>query len=246
VRGPSALALVLALALRPDPAGADWAGVPVLMYHKVDAVVPHDAVGRDLTVEPAAFEAQLRWLRTRGIATLTARQLVDALASGKRPARAVVLTFDDGYADAATTALPLLRKYGAHATFYVSSGFVGSARHLTWKQMRDLRAAGNEVACHGTLHLDLTTLDAAGKLAEAGGCLKRFARWLGNPKPLTYAYPAGAYDVATLAMMRRLGMRGAFTEHSGVVRNLAHPFELPRRRVRHDDTPAQFAAIATP
>jgi peptidoglycan/xylan/chitin deacetylase (PgdA/CDA1 family) len=234
------------VALLPLSAGADWGGVPVLMYHKVDAVVPSDPVGRDLTIEPAAFEAQLRWLREHAIVTLTARELVDALAAGRRPERAVVLTFDDGYADAATTALPLLRKYGAHATFYVSSGLVGSPRHLTWRQMRELRAAGNEVACHGSEHLDLTTLDAAGKRSEAEGCLRRFARWLGGPKPVTYAYPAGAYDAATLQLMRELGMRAAFTEHPGAVHDLARPYELPRRRVRHDDLLEQFAAVATP
>jgi peptidoglycan/xylan/chitin deacetylase (PgdA/CDA1 family) len=226
---------------------APWAGVPVLMYHKVDTRIPAgDAVGRDLTVEPAAFAAQLAYLRDHRIATLTAEDLARGLAAGRRPVRTVVLTFDDGYDDAATTALPLLRKYGARGTFYISSGFVGTPRHLTWKQIRELRAGGMEVACHGTKHLDLSTLDRAGQLAEAGGCLRRFARFIGGKPPVTYAYPAGKYDATTLAIMRELGMRAAFTERPGDVRDLAQPFELPRRRVRHDDGIAQFAALVEP
>jgi peptidoglycan/xylan/chitin deacetylase (PgdA/CDA1 family) len=226
---------------------AAWRGVPVLMYHKVDARVPaHDAVGRDLTVEPAAFEAQLRYLREHGIATLTAEDLARELRAGRRPRDAVVLTFDDGYDDAATTALPLLRKYGERGTFYVSSGFVGTPRHLSWRQIRSMRAAGMEMACHGTEHLDLSTLDRAGQTAEAAGCLQRFERWSGGPKPLTYAYPAGKYDAVTLALMKKLGIRAAFTERPGTVLDLSRPYELPRLRVRHDDDLARFAALVRP
>ena len=220
--------------------------MPVLMYHLVDAVVPTDPVGHDLTVEPAAFEAQLRFLRAHHIRTLTASDLVAALARGEHPRDAVVLTFDDGYADAATTAFPLLRKYGARGTFYISSGFVGTPRHITWRQMRAMHRAGMELACHGTDHLDLSTLDRAGQLREAAGCTRRFAKWLGAPASDTYAYPAGKYDATTFAIMRELKMRGAFTEHPGIVTSLANPYALPRRRVRHDDDLARFAAIATP
>lgn len=226
-------------------AGA-WFGVPVLMYHKVDANVPRDPVGRDLTVEPKVFAAQLDWLRTHGIRTLTAASLVQALERGERPRGAVVLTFDDGYADAATIALPRLRAAGATATFYVSSGFIGTPRHLNWKQLRALRDAGMEIACHGTYHLDLTTLDRAGQRREAQHCVETLRRYLGAYRPATYAYPAGKYDDVTLAVLKELGFRAAFTEDPGTVRSLAAPFELPRRRVRHDDDLANFAALALP
>ncbi len=245
-RAVAVLALAT-LALRPNPARpAEPAGVAVLMYHRVDANVPSDAVGRDLTVEPGSFAAQLAYLRSHAIAAITAEELARDIAHGKRPQHAVVLTFDDGYDDAATTALPLLRKYGARGTFYVSSGFVGTPRHLSWKQLRELRAAGMEVACHGTFHLDLSTLDRAGQLREAAGCMRRFAHYLGGAPPVTYAYPAGKYDGETLAIMRSLGIVAAFTERPGVVEDLARPYELPRRRIRHDDTVANFADLVAP
>jgi peptidoglycan/xylan/chitin deacetylase (PgdA/CDA1 family) len=225
---------------------ARWDGVPVLMYHRVDADVPHDAVGRDLTIEPAAFAAQLRYLRARHIAAITADELIARLGRGERPRNIVVLTFDDGYQDAATAALPLLREYGARGTFYVSSGFIGTPHHLTWHQMRALRDAGMEVACHGTFHLDLAKLDRAGQEREAAGCMKRFTRYLGAPAPTTYAYPAGKYDATTVSVMREIGMRAAFTEIPGDVAGLAHPFALPRLRVRHDDDLARFAELIAP
>ncbi|GAC1303661.1 MAG: hypothetical protein NVSMB21_03090 [Vulcanimicrobiaceae bacterium] len=241
-----ALALALVPALGAQRASGSGVGIPVLMYHRIDAVVPHESLGRDLTVEPAAFAAQLAYLRRHRIRTLTAAELARAVERGERPRSAVVLTFDDGYADAATTALPLLRRYGARGTFYVSSGFVGTPRHLTWRQMREMRAAGMEIACHGTEHLDLSTLDRAGQMREAAGCMKRFARFLGGPRPTTYAYPAGKYDATTLAVMRSLGFEAAFTTMPGIVTELTHRYELPRRRVHHDDALARFVEVATP
>jgi len=242
-----ALGVVAAVSYSPAAsANSSASGVPVLMYHRVDATVPSDALGRDLTIEPRAFAAQLGYLQKHGIRTMTAAELVRAEAGGEHPRSAIVLTFDDGYADAATTALPILRKFGARGTFYVSSGFVGTPRHVTWKQMREMRAAGMEVACHGTEHLDLSTLDRAGQMREAAGCMKRFARFLGGAPPTTYAYPAGKYDATTLGVMNELGMRAAFTTDPGTVTGLTRRFELPRRRIHHDDDLARFAAAAVP
>jgi peptidoglycan/xylan/chitin deacetylase (PgdA/CDA1 family) len=241
-----ALLLVAGLVAFAPVQAAPWGGVPVLMYHRVDGDVPRDAVGRDLTVGTGTFEAQLQSLRARHIRTLTALELTAALARGERPERAVVLTFDDGYADAATAALPLLLRYGARATFFVSSGFVGTARHMTWAQLRVLRAVGMEVACHGTQHLDLSKLDRAGQMREAGHCARSFERYLPGWHPGTYAYPAGKYDATTFAVLRQLGFTAAYTEHPGAVRDLTRPYELPRRRISRAAGPAAFAELSAP
>src|ERR1700694_2763619 len=124
--------------MRPPPPPS---GCPILMYHKGEPSTPSDAVGRSLTITPAAFEAQLAWLRDHHIRTLTTEELATELTEGRRPESAVVLTFDDGYVDAATVVTPLLQKYGARASFYVSSAFVGDGRHASWAQLRLMRAA---------------------------------------------------------------------------------------------------------
>jgi peptidoglycan/xylan/chitin deacetylase (PgdA/CDA1 family) len=216
------------------------------MYHRVDAAVPRDPVGRDLTITPNVFSAQLQWLRSHHIQTMTAAALVAALQRGERPQRSVVLTFDDGYDDAATTALPLLRASGMVGTFYISSGFVGTPRHLSWRQIRELRAVGMEIACHGTFHLDLSTLDRAGQTHEAKHCVDAFARYLGGFRPATYAYPAGKYDATTFEVLAQLHIEAAFTERPGAVRSLAHRFALPRRRISSADGLDTFGALATP
>lgn len=244
-----AAAAILAGALvfaQAAASSAEWSGVPVLMYHKVNADVPRDPVGHDLTITPEVFSAQLRWLRAHRIRTMTAAALIASLRRGEHPQRSVVLTFDDGYADAATIALPLLRANGAVGTFYISSGFIGTPRHLTWQQIRELQQAGMEIACHGTFHLDLSTLDRAGQLHEAKHCVDAFARYLKGFRPATYAYPAGKYDAVTFSILKELRFEAAFTEHPGVVRSLDAPYAMPRRRISHADGLDVFGGLATP
>ncbi len=228
----------------PTAAETSPAGVPVLMYHRVDADTPADAVGRSLTLEPAAFAAQLAWLRDHHIGTMTMDELADALAHGRHPRRTVVLTFDDGYADAATVVTPILQRYGARASFYVSAGFLGDGRHLTWPQLRAMRASGMEIGCHGTHHLDLSTLDRAAATYEIGHCVATLGRYLATPT--TYAYAAGKWNATTLTIVKAAGLKAALTEHPGTVTSLGSPYTLPRRRVDRDDAIDAFGALATP
>jgi peptidoglycan/xylan/chitin deacetylase (PgdA/CDA1 family) len=219
-------------------------GVPVLMYHMVDPTTPPGPVGRSLTLDPATFEAQLAWLRQHAIRTLTMNDLADALRRGEHPTRAVVLTFDDGYVDGATVVTPLLRKYGDRASFYISAGFVGDGHHAGWQQLRVMRAAGMEIGCHGTRHLDLSKVSPISAEREVATCVAALTRYLA--RPTTYAYPAGRWNVATLELMRRWGMKAALTERPGVVTSLDQPYTLPRRRIARSAGLTSFAALATP
>jgi peptidoglycan/xylan/chitin deacetylase (PgdA/CDA1 family) len=236
--------LVVTLAVAPANAAAPIAGVPVLMYHKVDSHTPPDPIGRSLTLEPAAFEAQLSWLRAHRIRTLTMNDLADALRRGEPPQNAIVLTFDDGYNDAADVVTPLLRKYGDRASFYVSAAFIGDGRHAGWPQLRTMRAAGMEIGCHGTRHLDLSRVGGRAAAREVSNCIAVLTHYLA--RPTTYAYPAGRWNAATLALMRQSGMKAALTERPGVVTSLAAPYTLPRRRIDRTAGLAAFAALATP
>jgi len=216
----------------------------VLMYHKVGPHTPPGPVGRSLTLEPAAFEAQLQWLRRHGIRTLTMNDLADDLKRGEHPRNAVVLTFDDGYNDAADVVTPLLRKYGARASFYVSAGFVGDGRHASWAKLRAMHAAGMEIGCHGTRHLDLSRVGRDVATREVTRCVAALQRYVA--RPTTYAYPAGKWNATTLALMQQMGMKAALTERPGVVTSLRAPYTLPRRRIDRTAGLASFAALATP
>jgi peptidoglycan/xylan/chitin deacetylase (PgdA/CDA1 family) len=240
-RALAALGAAVACA-RPPAARAAYAGVPVFMYHHVNDTRPENTIALGLTLPTANFEAHLRYLADQRIATLTAGELVGALARGHRPVRVAVLTFDDGYADAASIVFPLLKRYGARATFFVNGGTIEHRGHVSWRELRAMRAAGNELGAHGEYHLDLTTLDRAGQMREAGECVARIARWTGF-RPVSYAYASGAYDATTLLVMRAIGITSAWTEHYGFVHDARNPYEMPRVRITRDTGESRFAAL---
>lgn len=89
----------------------------VLMYHSVDRS------GSLISVSPEQFRQQMEWLRAWGWKTLT---LSEAFGPSRPDwGRAVVLTFDDGFANFYTEVFPLLRQFGMTATVFLVTDFVG-------------------------------------------------------------------------------------------------------------------------
>lgn len=105
-----------------SPRGAR-ARLAVLMYHRV-LTMPDALTGE---VHASDFDVQMRALR-ECFNVLPLVEAVDRLAHGTLPARAVAITFDDGYADNALVAVPILKKHGLHATFFVADGYLNGGR----------------------------------------------------------------------------------------------------------------------
>src|SRR3982074_1506944 len=82
--------------------------IPVLMYHYIrDNPVPSDRVGYNLSVTPGDFARQMDYLQRIGAHSVSMGNVMDAIeGTASLPPRSVVLTFDDGYGDFATTAEP--------------------------------------------------------------------------------------------------------------------------------------------
>jgi peptidoglycan/xylan/chitin deacetylase (PgdA/CDA1 family) len=96
-------------------------GALILGYHRI-AETSSDPFS--LAVSPEYFADQLACIRTHAT-PMSLRTLVHALKDGKVPRRAVVLTFDDGYADNLYAAKPLLERYEVPATVFVATGYLG-------------------------------------------------------------------------------------------------------------------------
>jgi len=100
--------------------GGAQAALPVLMYHRVlPAPDPLQAETHTARTMDTQFKALARWFKV-----LPLDEAAALLAEGRLPSRAVSITFDDGYRDNHDIALPLLKRHGLTATFYVSSGFL--------------------------------------------------------------------------------------------------------------------------
>ncbi len=101
-------------ATQPKPAQTLDAKLPVLIYHGIG-----DEQGNEMIVSPSAFEAQLKALADAGYTTVSQTQLTDFVRYGTPlPARAVMITFDDGYENNTSLAMPILQSYGMQATVF--------------------------------------------------------------------------------------------------------------------------------
>jgi peptidoglycan/xylan/chitin deacetylase (PgdA/CDA1 family) len=106
-----------------SPAGRR-ARLSILIFHRVhdvsDPLFPGD-------VDRAQFDRVCGWVKS-WCNVLPLDEAVQRLASGSLPARAVAITFDDGYADNHRVALPVLRRHGLTATFFIATGFLDGGR----------------------------------------------------------------------------------------------------------------------
>ena len=120
-------------------------GIPVLMYHSIGRVLPnwHWAM---LTLVASTFESHLIALARGGYTTIGLPELFDYMSQRRTlPKRTVALTFDDGYLDNWTHAVPLLRKYGMRATVLVTPEFV-DPRDIERPTLQDVWAGGTREA----------------------------------------------------------------------------------------------------
>jgi len=225
--------------------------VPILMYHVV-AENP-SAATRRLSVTPRSLDEQIAFLVDRGFTGMTFSDLADALEAGTAlPERPVVLTFDDGYADFASAAWPILRRYDFPATVFVTSGWIADAgpnaagapldKMLNWAQVRELAAAGIEIGAHSHSHPELDQLaddTLCGELRVGRALLEDC---IGAPVR-ALAYPFG-YSSPRV----RLAARAAGYRCAAAVRNIRATssddlFMLPRLTIRRSTDQTAFAAV---
>jgi peptidoglycan/xylan/chitin deacetylase (PgdA/CDA1 family) len=180
------------------------------MYHSV-AVEESDPYL--LTVSPERFADQMAWLHRRGWRGVSVRELRQARAAG-RDGRLVGLTFDDGYADFARHAVPILQRYGFTATAYVVADLLGRVNDwdaegprkelLTVRQVTELAAAGWEIGSHGLGHQALPGLPADRLAVQTRESRRALEEVIGGPVT-GFCYPYGAVDLPAALAVRDAG-----------------------------------------
>lgn len=145
---------------RLSPAGPN-ARLTILIYHRVlpeiDAIFPNE-------VTAERFDTQMSHLK-RVFNVLPLSEAVARIKAGTLPTRAACITFDDGYADNVTMALPILKKHGLHATFFIATAYLNGGRMFNDTVIESIRHSPLR-----TLNLDelsLGSFDIANNKAKA-------------------------------------------------------------------------------
>jgi peptidoglycan/xylan/chitin deacetylase (PgdA/CDA1 family) len=162
------------------------------MYHRV-LPEPDPVTGE---VHAEHFEQQMRALR-EFFTVLPLTEAVDRLTAATLPARAAAITFDDGYADNALVALPILKAHGLHATFFVADGYLNGGRMFNDTVIEAVRRVDGPA-----LELGFAGLPAALPIGSVADKRAAVARILGIVK---YLQPAER----ELAVARVAGLAAA-------------------------------------
>ena len=129
--------------------------VPIFMYHHVSHLPTHNILDYSLTVTTTDFNAQLTWFQQQGYHSINQTELFDALYYGKvLPAHPMILSFDDGYEDVYTDALPALLAHHYRGVFYIITGMIGGG-YMTWAQVHTLAQDGMQIASHTIHHVNI-------------------------------------------------------------------------------------------
>lgn len=137
----------------------------ILVYHTISRQPkPLEA---NIDIAPERFETHLRWLAKRRERVVA----LERLLSVPKSERLIAITFDDGFRDNLTVALPLLEKYDFPATVFVATDFLGRKNYLTEVELKALaRHPLITIGSHGVTHRhfpQLTEREARFELTES-------------------------------------------------------------------------------
>ena len=198
-------------------------GVPILEYHMVNDEDPDNYV-----VSKAEFTEQMQFLKESGYQAISLSEMMDGfMGKTKLPAKPIVLSFDDGYADNYTNALPIMERYGMKGTVFMITSQVGEPDFLDWQQLQELKNRNTEIGSHTVNHTDLKAADTQTRETELLQSRLLLEEKLGG-KVEFIAYPYGQYDDNIFAVLEKTGYRGALTGKSGLNTGKENPYRLKR------------------
>src|SRR5881397_1108711 len=188
-------------------------------------------------ITPAAFEAQMKELKDRGITVISMQDLL-AWKRGEKniPPRCAIITFDDGYKSQYEVAWLIMKKYGYPFTMFiytegVRGGSLGGGQAITWEQLADMRDNGVDIEAHSATHQDLreghtiTLASPGGKKTRTKLTGPEYQKWVQNEvvgskelleqrlgiKANCFAVPFGNYNEHVKELARNAGYEAMFT-----------------------------------
>jgi peptidoglycan/xylan/chitin deacetylase (PgdA/CDA1 family) len=218
--------------------------VPVLCYHKFSK-----NISDKMTVREEDFEEQMRFLGNHGYHVISLDQLFGFLSFKEQiPKKSVVITIDDGWRSTYDVAYPILKRFGYPATLFVYTNLItGSSKTLSWDLIKVMYANGIDMQCHTKTHRSLhwkreeesfrQYFDAVQvELTESATILKEQLN-----KDIHYlAYPYGDTNHLVIEVLKKQGIRAAFTVKRGTNPFFSNHYRLDRSMVYGDFTLTEF------
>jgi peptidoglycan/xylan/chitin deacetylase (PgdA/CDA1 family) len=226
--------------------------LPVLAYHAVGS--PLERRFAPWTVSEEQLSEQLAALREAGYRLTSLTAALHALdtepseVTDRAQSRGdVVVTFDDGYADFAEAALPVLLRHQSGATLFVVTDLVGQSAKwlpfpaeqrrplLSWSDLEGISAHDIEIGSHGCRHLELDAVSPEVARDEIERSRRAITDHLSSPA--CFAYPFGYHSASVRRMVARAGYSAACEVGRGLYCSSADRMRIRRLLVQASDTP---------
>lgn len=199
----------------------------ILMLHRV---VEHRSEGEngELEVTPDFLEQTINDYHRQGYRFVSINDACDIIGRGCADRPFVCVTFDDGYRDNYTNALPLLKREQVPFAVYVTTGFIDNRQPMWWYpgeqlglSLEELLALDAEPLCtigvHTITHPKLDSLALEEQRHEIVQSRRELENLLGHPLR-HFSYPHGAYNNDTIALIEDCGFRSALMAWGGAIR----------------------------
>jgi peptidoglycan/xylan/chitin deacetylase (PgdA/CDA1 family) len=219
-----------------------WPGIRFLMYHRVADLREYD----QLTVTPEHFKAHIAHL-AKYYNVISLSDAVAKLAIADASTKDVVVTFDDGYLDNLTNAIPVLRAFHIPATIFITTKFCDQEMHhprykqskerlhLTWEEVRALSTESLiTIGSHTITHPFLSRMSNSDVQREIVDSKRIIEDKIGAVIQY-FCYPSGDFTLREQKHAQQAGYKAAVSVAPGVNRNLHNPFSLRRTGMSDKD-----------
>jgi peptidoglycan/xylan/chitin deacetylase (PgdA/CDA1 family) len=225
-------------------AGGSAERVEVLMYHSIAPDPGPTSIPVDV------FRSQIQALRDSGYQAISLSELPRwQRHETELPRRTVMITFDDGFADFADAAFPILREHQMVATVFLPTACMGKKESwiganvpprplMSWDTVLDLARQGIEFGGHSVTHADLTVLPAEKMREEIERSQAELAERLGHPVD-TFAPPYGRSNPRVRAELRKWCRVAVGTELGPAFRG-SDTTDVPRLEMHYFRNPRVF------
>ena len=223
-------------AWRAEYAAYRKTGAPILMYYAVGTEYGPEWP-KSLIMPPQLFEEHLRYLKEQGYTIISVEQLAHRLEKGESVDKYIALSFDDGYKDNHSNALPIMQKYDAKGSFFVINKEMGDKEHMNEAEIKELIAAGMELGSHTYSHGPLAKIDTKYLVWELDTSRYWLKKKFDGYIVRTLAYPNGSYNKTVIEAAKKYGFYRALTGHIGIntaATYKAAPMEMYRVTVADD------------
>lgn len=209
---------------------------PILLYHAIGE--PVEIEWHPSLIMPASlFEEHLQYLSQEGYKVISVGELVKLLSTNGSLEKVVAMSFDDGYKNNHSDALPLLKKYNATASFYIVDREVGKGVYMNKEQLLNLIDNGMEIGSHTINHAPLALIDPKYLPWEVGSAKKFLEAKLPGYVVNGMAYPNGGYNEKVINALKEYKFSYGLTGKVGANthKNFAKsPYEMYRISIVDD------------